>query len=118
MVVVVVVMAMVAMMFVVRRAVVGRWLDRRQRLMVVVLPMLRSRVCSQWRLGIGRMSLWCFYRWEGIGRRRSATARGERSGKSNKEGDALHVRGGAHAVVFGLPPMLLHFAPYIVAVAV
>ena len=97
-VVVVVVMAMVAMMFVVRRAVVGRWLDRRQQLVVVVLPMLRPRVCSQRRLSIGLMS-WCFYRWEGIGRRCSAAARGERSGKSNKEGDALHVRGDAHAVV-------------------
>jgi hypothetical protein len=100
--VVVVVMAMVAMMFVVRRAVVRRWLNRRYRLMVVVLPVLRTRVCSQRRLRIGLMSRRCFYRWEGRGRRRSAAARGEGSGgKSNKEGDALHVRGGAGAHACG-----------------
>jgi hypothetical protein len=78
--------------------------------------MLRSRVRSQRRLGIERRRRSrCLHRWEGIAGRCSAAAGGENSGKSNKEGNAFHVRD-AHAFGFGLPPMLARLAPYIVSV--
>jgi hypothetical protein len=59
--------ATMAMVLVVRRAVVGRWFRRRQ-LMAVTLAVLGATVPRQRRLGIGRLSR-CFCRREGVVRR-------------------------------------------------
>lgn len=66
--------AMMAMVLVVRRAVVGRWFRRRQ-LMAVALPVLGAMVPHQRRLGTGCLS-WCSCRREGMVRCRGAAARG------------------------------------------
>lgn len=97
----------VAVVLVLRR-VVGRRLfsrrRRRRRLVVVMLPVLRSLLPRQWRLGgIGSRSLLirCFHRRGGVARRGGgggggAVRRRERRRKSDdEEGDALvEVRGG------------------------
>ena len=65
--------------------------------MGVTLPVLGATAPCQRRLGIGCLS-WCFRRRKGTVRQRGAAARGERSSKSDEEGDAPHACG-AHALL-------------------